>query len=430
MNSKINRNDSCPCGSGRKYKACCLKRDASPTEHKPSINEILSFLKTGFENINLVEKNLENINVKKIDLLNNRTLECQYYSKTTNSIDVKVEIGTMMGFLYGFFKDDSFEEIKLNYFAIRAFDDNDKEILYAISSVETAKLIGEGNSIAWIKNTIFQENTKDYRLSVAKRQISEIENSLRTIIVDRLSKKHGENWFVKALADKIRNSIIDTYKNQFDIEIEDGAILINYTYVLQLKKIMCANWKDFADLFKNKNMFEDSLVDFNKIRREEAHNRDISETDLCRLKEIYEYLLINVTKKYPEILPLYLIENWKIQIKEIMLEGYDYSFTDDEIINETNDQLKLMKSVTNTKEFIANLKNKERRLKSIVIPVQKLDLHDELLEVISRFRELYETLLKSVNNGKLSDVEATQKEIDLHKAKMDEFADKYILSES
>jgi SEC-C motif len=31
MNVKIGRNDSCPCGSGKKYKKCCLSRQSSPS---------------------------------------------------------------------------------------------------------------------------------------------------------------------------------------------------------------------------------------------------------------------------------------------------------------------------------------------------------------------------------------------------------------
>ncbi len=28
-NSKVSRNDPCPCGSGKKYKQCCLNQDES-----------------------------------------------------------------------------------------------------------------------------------------------------------------------------------------------------------------------------------------------------------------------------------------------------------------------------------------------------------------------------------------------------------------
>lgn len=31
MNQKIGRNDLCPCGSGKKYKACCLQKKTTPS---------------------------------------------------------------------------------------------------------------------------------------------------------------------------------------------------------------------------------------------------------------------------------------------------------------------------------------------------------------------------------------------------------------
>ena len=30
MHDKVNRNDPCPCGSGKKYKKCCLAKDKAP----------------------------------------------------------------------------------------------------------------------------------------------------------------------------------------------------------------------------------------------------------------------------------------------------------------------------------------------------------------------------------------------------------------
>ena len=39
--TKVGRNDSCPCGSGKKYKKCCLLTQAN----KPSQNDINEVLK-------------------------------------------------------------------------------------------------------------------------------------------------------------------------------------------------------------------------------------------------------------------------------------------------------------------------------------------------------------------------------------------------
>lgn len=34
MDQKIGRNDPCPCGSGKKYKQCCLNKKAPATKRK------------------------------------------------------------------------------------------------------------------------------------------------------------------------------------------------------------------------------------------------------------------------------------------------------------------------------------------------------------------------------------------------------------
>ena len=36
INEKIGRNDPCPCGSGKKYKHCCLGKTALPDEKGPA----------------------------------------------------------------------------------------------------------------------------------------------------------------------------------------------------------------------------------------------------------------------------------------------------------------------------------------------------------------------------------------------------------
>lgn len=395
-----------------------------------SVNEIISFLKLGLKNINAVNKDVANISVKEIKLLNGKTLECQFYAESENSFDVKAEISSVMGALHGFFKDDSFENMRIDYYAVRSYDKSDNEIMYAISSKESAALIGSGNSIDWLKSTIIQENTKDYRLAIAKRQISEIENALRKVIVSRLSNKYGSDWFKKSLGNNLFESVKGVYENQFGEEIEDGNVLIEYTFVLQLKKIICTNWKDFSELFESKIEFEDYIVELNEIRREEAHNRDISVNDLDRLKTIYKFMLLGVTEKYPDIIPTYLIDNWKIQLKEIMFPKSNLPYKDSEVLNETNQQLKLIKSVANLQGLINHIQDKEEKLKSVVVPVQKRRKHNELMEILLSYRTLYEELLECGKTGILSAVVDKQNEIEECSKKLREFSDKYVFEES
>ncbi|MBC2717962.1 MAG: hypothetical protein HF978_21915 [Desulfobacteraceae bacterium] len=46
---KIGRNEPCPCGSGKKYKHCCLeKHEAARQAKDPEQEENLRAMKTGF----------------------------------------------------------------------------------------------------------------------------------------------------------------------------------------------------------------------------------------------------------------------------------------------------------------------------------------------------------------------------------------------
>lgn len=35
MNQKVSRNDPCPCGSGKKYKSCCLSKETTTHPSQP-----------------------------------------------------------------------------------------------------------------------------------------------------------------------------------------------------------------------------------------------------------------------------------------------------------------------------------------------------------------------------------------------------------
>ncbi|MBA7585089.1 hypothetical protein ES708_27059 [subsurface metagenome] len=200
---------------------------------------------------------------------------------------------------------------------------------------------------------------------------------------------------------------------------------------MQLKKIICTNWKDFSDLFSNKIRFEKLILELNSIRREEAHNRNISTEDLEKLKEIYEFILIGITEKYPDILPHFLIDNWKIQIKEIMLSNkLEMIYSDNEIQSETNNGLKLIKTVLNLQKLIKHINNKELKLKSVVVPVQKLNIHNELIGVLEKYRILHEELVECGKTGVLKIIQDKQREIELCKKTMDDFVEKFLLHES
>lgn len=154
-----------------------------------NLSSIINTIKLGLENLDKLNGSKQKIRVKDINLMNEDSLVCEFYPYKENSTDNKIEISTIMGFFNGFFRDDPYDGIRFKYYTARAYDKDDVELLYALSSKESAEQIGKGNSIDWMKSTIFQENTNDYQLAIAKKIISKIEITFRKVIKDVLSKK-------------------------------------------------------------------------------------------------------------------------------------------------------------------------------------------------------------------------------------------------
>ena len=426
------RNETCNCGSGLKYKKCCINKNQQPAEDSKvnfSMDSLLSVVRIGLENLDAFEGSNNKVNVKTISVVNIDTILCEFYSYADNSIDIKVETSVIISFMSAFFKDE-LESYGFRYYAAKAYDNNDQELLYAISSKETAQLIGQGNSIDWLKSTLFQENTSDYRLGQAKKIISEIENSLRHVITEVLNGKYGNDWWSKSMDNKLGKGVKQTYSEQFGEEISDGDILIKYTYTIQLKKIISTHWSSFNHLFDNKIEFENAMDKLNLIRREEAHNRNITEEQLSELKNLYYLILSKVSESYPEFIPTYLIDNWRLKIKVIMSDSYKPLFSGNELIDEENPILKFNNSIQTTKHMIEYIEDKVGKLKSIVVPVQKKSLHDELLDIFSQYLILQEKKLEKALAGEHEELLSTLKLIEQHEKQFNNFAEKFLLSEA
>lgn len=430
---KISRNSPCPCGSGKKYKHCCLKKEnikLNTTKNNSSLNDLLAIIRIGLEKLDAFSESTDKISTKSIGIINNSTMECKFYPVSEHSIDIKKEIATIMAFVFSFINKNSLWVIQVKNIAVRAYSKKEEEIIYALSSFDNAKYIAEGKSIEWLKGTMFQENTQEYRLGIAKKQIAEIESSLRKVIVDVLSKKEGNDWWTILMSNKTGNNIKKTYFNQFSEDISDGEKLINYSFLNDLKKIITTFWKDFKHLFPNKINFEESMIKLNDVRKEEAHNRPISEKHLEELKTVYNFILIKISQVYPDIFPSYLIENWRDKVVEIAKKPLRYGYTDNEIASEKNNFIKIYKSHENILTLIKHIKEIELRLKSLVVPVQKQEIHNQTIGIYSDYRELFEHLIDFVKKKEYDKMEESYKEIENYRLeKIDPFITNFLLSE-
>jgi len=389
--------------------------------------DILAVFETGLRNSQLFHKDSKNINVKKIEMINNDTILCNFYSENSNSYDVKLETIGILHSLHGFLKDGTFDKIKSKNYAARAYDEKDNEIMYALTSKEN--LSTHNNMLDKMSGIIFQENTKDFRLKIAKSKISEIENALREVITDRLSNKHGSNWFCISLRARSVENAKNIYHNKFGDYINDGNILINYTYFLDLKRIVLTKWTDFSDLFQDRIRFEESMVRLNEIRREEAHNREINDAYLKDLGEIYEFIFFNIAELYPNILPHSLIYNWRAQIRKIVFREFEGTYSNNEIELEKSDIVKSYKFLMRKYELDGYLKDIVFQLKQVITPIQKKKTHNEIIDVFKKYRSLnkkyVETCVKRPDEAKNE-----LAELELYAQEVNVFLQKVLMEES
>lgn len=381
--------------------------------------------------LHLFNSNCKEINVKNVSLLNEDTLCCDFYAISKNSYDIKLEMSSIVGCINGIFRNNTYENVDLRNYAIRAFDKDDNQLLYALSTKSTAELVGTGKSIEWFANTIFQENTEDYRLSQAKKIISEIENGLREVVKIKLRNKFGDDWWENALNNKLGKDVKDVYFNQFEIQCTDGDILIAYTYTLQLKKIILTHFNLFESYFKSINLFESSMDNLNKIRREEAHNRPISQLELKELEGLHESLLSVLLIDLKSFQSAFLTENWRLKIKKIMLERqYKSVYSEQEIVTELDLEQKFLKIKENMINLISYLNDTIIKLKSVIVPIYKKNTHQELILCYEKRMQLQQSLLMeilSLNNDKIEELII---EINSNEQIMDEFSKKLILNEN
>jgi hypothetical protein len=355
---------------------------------------LLSLISYGLQNQNpLISTKNKTYRIKDLKVINVDNIYCSYYTEYTDTIDIKTEISCIMANFNGYFRSGGFNEIGFDYYCISALDESNNELIYAISSKDTAELIGE-KAIEWLRLTYFQENTNEFRVSQAKTIISEIENTLREIIAKILDAKHSENWWLKSVDTKLNKSTTNMYERSFGEKTSNGKLLINHTFILDLKDIISNNWEDFYHLFKNSYEFEQSMIKLNEIRREEAHNRPISHQNLDELQIVHNNLLSRIFELCPTNKSNYLIENWQRQIQKIfIINSANYSRT------EETDTHSVESVIKNSEKLINYLSTILFDLKSVIVPIQKKKHHDKLIELYDNAIDLEKNRIESAKNG-------------------------------
>ena len=426
MIKKIGRNDPCPCGSGKKYKKCCLNKSINHKMRTPKITleNITEIAKLHLNSLESGLNSTKKLVVKNIKMMNN-ILVATFYPNSKDSIGTKIEACQIIAYLSGLFDGDGkLGEFGITHFSAKGIDDNDNEIMYVVSSKESARFARNGQSVEWLTHSIFQDNTDENRLSQAKNMISRVEMGLRSIITYVLKNKYGSDWW-NNINKKISKSPENAYINKYGVTtLPTGDELIKYTYLLTLKKIVSDEWNDFTNIFQNKNNFTNDMDRLNFIRREESHNRIISPSLIVELEKIYKRLLGSIEQEVPGTVPQFLIENWRNELAKI------FDDLSNNMVKITQEDRKyprvMMEKFQRFRDLTSDLKQK---LGGLTVPPSKEELHSDLVDIVSRSVAALDRMISTSKIIDVKGVENASKDQEKCMEELNEFKEKYLLSE-
>jgi|GEM_PF-1478234 len=389
-----------------------------------SLEELIKLAVEGFEMLQdsgqIEPRELE---LSSLEVLNDSVLVASIVPSVSDSIGIKIEACTVMSFMSGFFDDDFALPPNIRNLGVRAFTDDGDELMYVLSSRETARYCGQGQAIEWLRNSLFQDNTLEHRVARAKMLISRIETGLRIAVAMRLEQSHGTDWWAGAVQETIKDEVARTSKRALG-GTASGAQLIEYTYLLHLKDIVLQNWSEFDADFADESRFERAMNELNGIRRDESHNRPISDVQIGTLEGLYSYLAGAIAGVDPGAVPGYLVENWRDRLAAIVQET-------SEAMPDISDKDRQDPALVREKfdGYAEALNDGLERLKTVVVPPGKEQLHSELQDHWMTLCDALDEMRSAADSGDTQRLSAAAGTHEQELGHLKSFAATYLLSE-
>lgn len=112
-----------------------------------------------------------------------------------------------------------------------------------------------------------------------------LEKSIRSLVIQLMKEKYGENWWEEKVKEEIRKNVDSNIKREEESGFTQRSELkIDYTTFGELSQIVTGNWEAFEDLFKNTRAFQKIMNSLNLLRGPIAHCCPLAEDEVVRLE--------------------------------------------------------------------------------------------------------------------------------------------------
>lgn len=120
-----------------------------------------------------------------------------------------------------------------------------------------------------------------------------IENTLRNFIVERMSERHGLDWWAQTVPKKIKEDVerlkTREEKNKFFSGRSD--LEIGYTMMGNLGQIIINNWDDFSDIIPSQAWLMSRMDDLEMARNIVMHTGILPQIEMERITSIVRDIL-------------------------------------------------------------------------------------------------------------------------------------------
>jgi hypothetical protein len=112
-----------------------------------------------------------------------------------------------------------------------------------------------------------------------------LEQSIRTLIRDRLKADLGAQWWDKSAPEPVKKNVAFNITRERDSGVTmRSAEEIDYTTFGELGEIVKSNWQTFSDTFNSHKAFEKIMTNLNILRGPIAHCCPLAEDEVVRLQ--------------------------------------------------------------------------------------------------------------------------------------------------
>lgn len=120
-----------------------------------------------------------------------------------------------------------------------------------------------------------------------------IENTVRNFIVERMSERHGIDWWEIKVPNKIKEAVVTLKKQEERNKYHSNRSSneIGYTMLGNLGQIIIANWEDFSDIIPNQAWLTSRMDDVEMSRNIIMHTGTLPTDEIERIDSIIRDLL-------------------------------------------------------------------------------------------------------------------------------------------